>query len=86
MNNFLRGGLAEGFVKTSAYGANVSAAAREQADRIKASMIAGEFTLFKGPLNDNKGNVVLAAGESLGQTDVVLEQMNYLVEGVRGDI
>ncbi len=37
-------------------------------------------------MNDNKGNVVLPAGESLGQTDVVLEQMNYLVEGVRGDI
>ncbi|HBZ98189.1 MAG TPA: BMP family ABC transporter substrate-binding protein [Pseudomonas sp.] len=86
MNNFLRGGLAEGFVKTSDYGTNVSAAAREQADQIKAAMIAGEFTLFKGPLNDNKGNVVLAEGESLGQTDVALEQMDYLVEGVRGDI
>lgn len=86
MNNFLRGGLAAGFVKTSDYGANVTAAAREQADAVKASMIAGEFTLFKGPLNDNKGNVILAEGESLGQTDVVLEQMNYLVEGVRGDI
>lgn len=86
MSNFMRGGLAEGFVKTSDYGANVSAAAREHADQIKAAMIAGEFTLFKGPLNDNKGNVVLAEGESLGQTDVVLEQMDYLVEGVRGDI
>lgn len=86
MNNFLRGGLAEGFVTTSDYGANVSQAARDQADEIKAAMIAGEFTLFKGPLMDNKGNVVIAEGESLGQTDVVLEQMNYLVEGVRGDI
>ncbi len=86
MNNFLRGGLAEGFVKASDYGPNVSAEAREQADAVKASMIAGEFTLFKGPLKDNKGNVVLAEGEALGQTDVVLEQMNYLVEGVRGDI
>jgi len=49
MNNFLRGGLAEGFVKASDYGPNVSAEAREQADAVKASMIAGEFTLFKGP-------------------------------------
>ncbi|WP_304641412.1 BMP family ABC transporter substrate-binding protein [Pseudomonas sp.] len=86
MDNFLRGGLATGFVKTSDYGSSVTAAAREQADQIKAAMIAGTFTLFNGPLKDNKGNVVLAEGESLGQTDVVLEQMNYLVEGVRGDI
>ncbi|QJD57434.1 BMP family ABC transporter substrate-binding protein [Pseudomonas sp. gcc21] len=86
LDNFLRGGLAQGFVKSSAYGDSVSAAARAQADQIRAAMIAGEFTLFKGPLKDNKGNVVLAEGESLGQTDVVLEQMNYLVEGVRGDI
>lgn len=86
LDNFLRGGLAQGFVKTSDYGPAVSAAAREHAEQVKAAMLAGEFTLFKGPLKDNKGNLVIAEGQLLGQTDVALEQMNYLIEGVRGDV
>ncbi len=40
--------------------------------------------IFKGPLKDNKGNVVIAAGVNRGQTDPELEKMNYLVEGVIG--
>ena len=84
--NFIRGGLKEGFVKTSAYGAMVPDAAKKSADGIKAKMVAGSFDIFKGPLKDNKGNVVIAAGKSYKQTDIELEKMNYLVEGVVGSI
>ncbi len=86
MNNFLRGGLKEGYVKTSAYGPAVSSAAKQQADAIKAQMMTGAFVIFKGPLKDNKGNVVIADGVSHTQTDIALESMNYLVEGVRGQM
>lgn len=86
MINFMRGGLKEGFVKTSAYGPKVSDAAKQQADAIKAQMVAGSFVIFKGPIKDNKGTVVIADGTSQPQTDVVLERMNYLVEGVQGQI
>ena len=82
--NFVRGGLKEGFVKTSAYGPAVSEAARKQADQIKADMLAGKYVIFKGPLKDNKGNQVIAGGTELIQTDGTLEAMNYLVEGVLG--
>lgn len=84
--NFLRGGLKEGYVKTSAYGAMVTDAAKKQADDIKAKMIAGTFDIFKGPLKDNKGKEVVAAGQVQKQTDLELEKMNYLVEGVMGSI
>ncbi|MBX3585538.1 MAG: BMP family ABC transporter substrate-binding protein [Ramlibacter sp.] len=84
--NFVRGGLKEGFVKMSAYGAMVPDAAKKSADATKAKMVAGSFDIFKGPLKDNKGNVVIAAGTSLKQTDLKLEGMNYLVEGVNGSI
>ena len=47
-------------------------------------MMKGDFVIFKGPLKDNAGNTVIAAGTAHKQTDVVLEQMNYLVEGVIG--
>jgi simple sugar transport system substrate-binding protein len=84
--NFVRGGLKDGFVKMSAYGPSVSDAARKQADAIKAQMLAGKFDIFKGGLKDNKGNTVIPAGKVLAQTDLELEKMNYLVEGVIGSI
>ena len=86
MNNFMRGGLKEGFVKTGAYGRAVGDQARKNADTIKAQMVKGDFVIFKGPLKDNAGNTVIAAGSAHKQTDVVLEQMNYLVEGVIGKV
>jgi basic membrane protein A and related proteins len=84
--NFVRGGLKDGFVKMSAYGPAVMEPARKAADGIKAQMMAGKFDIFKGPLKDNKGNIVIAAGKSYPQTDLELEKMNYLVEGVIGSI
>jgi len=86
MINFLRGGLKEGFVKMSPYGKAVPAKAKKMADGIKDKMVKGKFTIFKGPIKDNTGKVVIAKGVSLGQQDVVLEQMNYLVSGVIGKI
>jgi basic membrane protein A len=84
MNNFLRGGLKEGFVKMSPYGKAVSEAARSKADSVKAAMVKGDYEVFKGPLKDNTGKTILAGGAAYKQTDPVLEQMNYLVEGVIG--
>jgi basic membrane protein A and related proteins len=85
--NFVRGGLREGFVKASPYGAMVPEGARKKADEVKAAMIAGTFDIFKGGtagLKDNTGKVVIPAGQSFKQTDPSLEGMNYLVEGVIG--
>lgn len=84
MINFLRGGLKEGFVKMSPYGAAVSAKAKAKADGVKAKMLKGDFVIFKGPIKDNAGNTVIQAGVSHAQQDVALEQMNYLVAGVVG--
>jgi simple sugar transport system substrate-binding protein len=84
--NFIRGGLKEGYVKMSAYGPTVNDAAKKGADGIKAKMLAGSFDIFKGPLKDNKGKEIIAAGKALKQTDLSLEGMNYLVEGVVGSI
>jgi simple sugar transport system substrate-binding protein len=82
--NFYRGGLKEGLVKVAPYGPKVSEAARKQADDVKAKLTAGDYVIYKGPIKDNKGNVVIAAGVNRGQTDPELEKMNYLVEGVIG--
>lgn len=84
ISNFIRGGLKEEIVKTSPYSALVPAAGRAAADKVKAGLIDGSFVIFKGPIKDNKGNTVVAAGDSKAQTDITLESMNYLVEGVIG--
>jgi basic membrane protein A and related proteins len=82
--NFYRGGLKEGLVKVSPYGDMVAQAARKHADDVKAKLTAGSYVIFKGPISDNKGKTVIAAGIERGQTDAELEKMDYLVEGVIG--
>ena len=82
--NFYRGGLKEGLVKVSPYGDMVAQAARKHADDVKAKLTAGGYVIFKGPISDNKGKTVIAAGVERGQTDAELEKMDYLVEGVIG--
>jgi basic membrane protein A len=82
--NFVRGGLKEGFIKTSPYGSMVPEGARKQADAIKARMLAGGFDIFAGEIKNNTGKVVIPKGKVFKQTDVELEGMNYLVEGVIG--
>jgi len=82
--NFVRGGLKEGFVRTSAYGPAVAPATREKADAVKLGILNGSLSIYKGALKDNKGNVVIPAGTAYAITEPKLESMNYLVEGVIG--
>lgn len=84
--NFVRGGLAEGFIKMSAFGPGLNAAGRKNVDAVKAQIMKGGFAVFKGPMKDNKGNVVIPAGKAYPETAVELESLNYLVEGVHGAI
>jgi basic membrane protein A and related proteins len=82
--HLLRGGLKEGFVKVSPYGKGVSAAAKKKADVAKAKFMEGKMVIYKGPLKDNTGKVVIPEGSEQKQTDIALEKMDYLVEGVVG--
>ncbi|MEZ5933671.1 MAG: BMP family ABC transporter substrate-binding protein [Alphaproteobacteria bacterium] len=82
--NFTRGGLAEGFVKTSAYGPAVSEQAAKHADEVKAEMMKGGYSVIKGPLADNTGKEIVPAGTAYEETAIELESMDYLVEGVIG--
>jgi len=86
MINFMRGGLKEGFVKMSPYGKAVPEAARKKADGVLAQMKKGGYSIFKGPLKTNTGKEVIPAGTAYEQIEPVLEQMDYLVEGVIGSV
>ncbi|MFN0315156.1 MAG: BMP family ABC transporter substrate-binding protein [Burkholderiales bacterium] len=82
--HLVRGGLKEGIVRNSAFGGGVSEKARKQADDAKKKFVDGSFAIYKGPITDNAGKTVIAAGKSYGQRDVWLESMDWLVEGVIG--
>mgnify|MGYP000206043096 CR=1 FL=1 len=84
IDNFVRGGLADGFIKMSPLGPAVSDTARNQFEATKAEIMKGGFAAIKGPLKDNKGNVIASEGEAFVESDVSLESMGYLVEGVIG--
>ena len=60
MINFLRGGLKEGFVKTSAYGKAVSEGARKNADAVKANLTRDMTD--KSPRRTELSSVGVAAG------------------------
>jgi basic membrane protein A len=84
--HLLRGGLKEGFVKLSPYGPAVSEETKKKADEVKARLTEGTMVIFKGPLKDNGGKMVIADGVDRPQTDIELEKMNYLVDGVVGKL
>ncbi|MGK6311441.1 BMP family ABC transporter substrate-binding protein [Neorhizobium sp. DT-125] len=84
LGNFVRGGLKDGFVKMSPLGPAVSDEARRKFEATLAEVMAGKFSAFKGPLKDNKGNVVIAADKAYAEDAIDLESMAYLVEGVVG--
>ena len=80
--NSMRGGLKEGVVKTSPYGPAVKPEWKKTADEVKAKLKDGSFLIFKGPIKDDQGAIVIAEGVKYVDTDPKLEEMNYFVEGV----
>lgn len=79
-----RGGLKEGLVRNSPYGAAVGEAARKNADEASAKFTAGDFRIYAGPMKKNDGTVIIEAGTSYAANDLWLESMDWLVEGVVG--
>lgn len=84
IEHLVRGGLKDGFCKLSAYGAAVGEEAKKAAEAAKAKFLQGNFAIYKGPMKDNTGKEVIAAGQELAQKSVELESMSWLVEGVLG--
>ncbi len=82
--NLIRGGLKEGVVKPSPYGKAVTAKAKSDADAVLKKFMNGSMVVYKGPIKDNTGKTVIPEGKAYTQTDIWLESMDWLVEGVIG--
>lgn len=84
--HILRGGIADKFCKLSPYGPAVSAETKTAADAAIAGLESGEVVIYQGPMMTNDGKEILPAGKDYKQTDIELEKMDYLIEGVKGSI
>ena len=84
-HNFM-GSVKDDSVKLSPYGKLVTKETQDKIEAVKKQMVAGDFHMFKGPLKDNKGTIVIPDGKTFGDQDLELWGMNYLVDGVKGEL
>ena len=62
----------------------VTEAAKKKVDEVKSGLKAGTFAVFKGPIKDNTGKVVLEK-DQVGD-DAWKGKINFFVEGVEGKV
>jgi basic membrane protein A len=83
--DFVTGGFDKDYVRASPFGAGANAAAIAAATSAIAAMKQGQ-PIFIGPLDDNRGRRVLAAGSTLHATAEALQRTDYLLDGVVGKL
>jgi len=66
------------------YGETLPEELKETVDFMKEMIASGIYSLFKGPIRDNLGNVKLEEGEIIAVDDIL--NMDWLVKGVEGEI
>lgn len=74
-------GMKEGMVKIAPYGDAITGAARDAAENVRKGITDGSMHAFAGPIKNQKGEEVLAAGKRLD--DGQMASMDWYVEGVQ---
>jgi basic membrane protein A len=82
----MAGTLKDQFCRLSPFGPAVTPAMRNQVARAQEQLLNGSQTIYRGPLRDNTGKVVVPAGKTIAVEDPVLDRMNWLLEGIEGDV
>lgn len=77
-----QGGFGAGLVRNTAYGPAVPVDARAHADAARMQLANGNAAVFRGPIHDNTGRLVVAKGKALTGQDPALDRMVWLAEGV----
>ena len=78
------GGMDVGMIAMAPYADTLPDDVRGLAEEIEAKIVAGELHAFEGPINDQAGNEIVAAGEVM--TDEQLLTMDFYVEGIQGSL
>lgn len=84
--NLLRGGFKDDMVAISPFGKSVPENVRQEVLKARQSFVDDSLKLYKGPLKDNQGKQILAAGQSISNTDNDFKvNVKWLVEGAIGE-
>lgn len=78
----VRGNLADGAAVLDPFGKAVPMDVRKQVLALKSQIVSGEKVVWTGPVVDQSGKTVVAAGEKM--TLEQIETMSFLVKGVIG--
>ena len=81
------GGIREGMVRVGDFGPKVPEAVQQEVLSRQRDIASGRLKPFAAgaqPVRDNKGQVVIPAGTSLADAQIL--EMNYLVQGVQGSL
>jgi len=78
------GGVAQAMVRCGDFGPKVPKAVQQEVLARQSDIAKGRLHPFTGPIADNEGRPVLAAGKVMSDADIL--KMNYLVQGVQGKI
>jgi len=78
------GGLKEGMIRVGDFGPKLPAKVRDEIVKLQQDIAQGKRHPFQGPIVDNEGKAIVAAGQKL--SDVQILNMNYGVAGVMGKI
>jgi basic membrane protein A len=82
----MNGSLKDQFCRLSPFGPAVTPVVRNQVARVQEQLIDGSRAIYQGPLRDNTGKVVVPAGKTISIDDPSLDRMNWLLEGIEGDV
>ncbi|HWK83448.1 MAG TPA: BMP family ABC transporter substrate-binding protein [Caldimonas sp.] len=77
-------GVKEGAIDIVSISDKVPADVKAKVDQVKAGLKDGSFVIWKGPITNNEGKEVLAAGTSAD--DKFLGGINFFVKGVEGKV
>jgi simple sugar transport system substrate-binding protein len=80
------GGVKDGMIRVDGFGSKVPAAVQAEVLARQSDMAAGRLQPFatKADVRNNEGQVMMAAGQSLSDAEIL--NMNWLVEGVVGKL
>ncbi|MGD8292424.1 MAG: BMP family ABC transporter substrate-binding protein [Desulfobacterales bacterium] len=76
------GGMKEGIVRLSDFSPKVPQEVKDLVDVKKQAILNGSWDVFQGPIVDQSGKEVVAAGSKMSDSDML--NMSYFVQGVIG--
>jgi simple sugar transport system substrate-binding protein len=82
----MAGTLKDEFCRLSPFGPAVTPRVREAIAIARERLLGGSESIYRGPLRNNAGKTVIGAGTTISILDPALDQMNWLLDGIQGEV